>query len=117
MQEIRLHGRGGQGAVMASEILASAFVKEGKYSTAIPMYGFERRGAAVSAFVRMDDKPIWDRDRIYYPNCVMVMDSVLQDLPSKLEGLRPEGILVQNTSKPLQQCPHENASIVGVVNG
>ena len=45
MKEIRLHGRGGQGTVMASQILVSAFAIEGKYGAAIPFFGFERRGA------------------------------------------------------------------------
>jgi 2-oxoacid:acceptor oxidoreductase gamma subunit (pyruvate/2-ketoisovalerate family) len=56
MIEIRFHGRGGQGAVTASRIVAIAAYEEGKYSQAIPMYGTERRGAPLTAFVRIDDK-------------------------------------------------------------
>ena len=58
MIEIRFHGRGGQGAVTAAEILAKAAFKDGKYSQAFPFFGVERRGAPVMAFTRIDDKPI-----------------------------------------------------------
>ncbi len=59
MIEIRFHGRGGQGAVIASKILAYAYFLEGKYSQAFPTFGAERRGAPVAAFVRVDDKFIF----------------------------------------------------------
>jgi len=58
MYEIRIHGRGGQGAVMAAKILAKAIVEESKVAKAIPAFGFERRGAPVAAFLRFNDKPI-----------------------------------------------------------
>ena len=56
MYEIRFHGRGGQGAVLAAKILAKALVEEGKFVKAIPSFGFERRGAPVSAFLRFDNR-------------------------------------------------------------
>ena len=58
MYEIRIHGRGGQGAVMAGGILAAALVNEGKYVVAVPSFGFERRGAPVASFLRMDTREI-----------------------------------------------------------
>ena len=57
MLELRIHGRGGQGAVLASGILAAALVEEGRHVMAIPAFGFERRRAPVVAFLRLDDKP------------------------------------------------------------
>ena len=66
MIEIRIHGRGGQGAVIASEVLASALFKEGKFVQAFPAFGAERRGAPVAAFARVDDRPI--RIRREYPS-------------------------------------------------
>jgi len=65
MIEIRIHGRGGQGAVIASEVLASAFFKEGKFVQAFPAFGVERRGAPVTAFTRVDEQPIRIRHFIY----------------------------------------------------
>ena len=77
MKEIRIHGRGGQGAVTAARMLASAFVIEGKYVASFPMYGFERRGAPVQAFTRLDDKPIREKTQVYTPDCMVVIDPTL----------------------------------------
>ena len=56
--ELRFHGRGGQGAVTAANILASAAVLEGLYAQAFPYFGAERRGAPVEAYARISDRPI-----------------------------------------------------------
>ena len=64
MVGIRFHGRGGQGAVVASKILAHAYFKQGLYVQAFPSFGMERKGAAVSAFVRLDSVPIVERGEI-----------------------------------------------------
>ncbi|NPB02837.1 MAG: pyruvate ferredoxin oxidoreductase, partial [Thermotogae bacterium] len=78
MIEIRIHGRGGQGAVVASEILARAFFKEGKYIQAFPHFGVERRGAPVAAFVRVGDPgSLFVRTNIYEPDHVIVLDPTL----------------------------------------
>jgi 2-oxoacid:acceptor oxidoreductase gamma subunit (pyruvate/2-ketoisovalerate family) len=61
MVGIRFHGRGGQGAVVASKMLAHAYFKQGLYVQAYPSFGMERKGAAVSAFVRLDSAPIVER--------------------------------------------------------
>ena len=74
MIEVRFHGRGGQGAVMASKILATAFVKTKKYGASFPMFGFERRGAPVTAFGRFSKKPIREKTQIYNPDILMVLD-------------------------------------------
>jgi len=63
MKEIRLHGRGGQGVVMGAEMLAYAFVLEGKFASSFPTFGAERRGAPVAAFLRFDEKPIRETHR------------------------------------------------------
>jgi len=77
MIEIRFHGRGGQGAVMGSDVLAHAFFIEDKYVQAFPAFGVERRGAPVMAFCRVDDKHINLRNQIYKPDHVIVLDSSL----------------------------------------
>jgi 2-oxoacid:acceptor oxidoreductase gamma subunit (pyruvate/2-ketoisovalerate family) len=77
MIEIRIHGRGGQGAVVASDILADTAFRGGKYVQAFPMFGVERRGAPVTAFTRIDDKPIRIKFFIYNPDYVIVMDPTL----------------------------------------
>ena len=116
MKEIRIHGRGGQGAVLAARMLASAFVAEGKYVASFPMYGFERRGAPVVTFTRIDDKPIREKTQIYNPDCLIVIDPGLLTLPTLFTGLRPEAVFILNSSKKLAKQPNENLKIVGVVN-
>lgn len=108
MFEIRLHGRGGQGVVMASEILVAAAVLEGKYGNAIPFFGFERRGAPLSAFVRLDSRPIRERTQVYNPDCLVVMDPTLLQSGSILTGLKPGGIVVINSpAAPPEAIPPE----------
>ncbi len=98
MIEIRWHGRGGQGAVTASNILASAAIREGKYAQAFPSFGVERRGAPVEAYTRIDDKPIYLRTKIYEPDVVVVLDpSLLHDV-DVASGLKKGGIIVINTT-------------------
>jgi len=116
MKEIRIHGRGGQGAVLAARMLASAFVTEGKFVASFPMYGFERRGAPVVAFTRIDDKPIREKTQIYYPDCMVVIDPGLMKLPALFSGLKPEGVLILNSPQPLKTPPNDNLKIGGVIN-
>ena len=77
MLEIRFHGRGGQGAVIGSEVLAQAFFLEGKYVQAFPAFGVERRGAPVTAFCRVSPEPIHLRNQITHPDHVVVLDASL----------------------------------------
>lgn len=101
MIEIRWHGRGGQGAVTAAEIVASAAVMEGKWAQAFPSFGPERRGAPVQAFTRIDDKPILDRSFIYEPDVVVVLDESLLNAKEAnvMDGLKPDGKLIVNTTQ------------------
>jgi len=95
--EIRTHGRGGQGAVVASEILAAAFFKEGKYVQSFPTFGVERRGAPVAAFTRVDDKPILLRCQVYEPDHVMVLGETLVESVDVTAGLKEGGLILINT--------------------
>ncbi len=103
MIEVRFHGRGGQGAVIASEILAKAAVKEGMYASAFPFFGVERRGAPVMAFCRIDDRPIRIHAGIYDPDHVVILDQGLIKLVDVLQGHRKEGSVVVNTAKTLTE--------------
>lgn len=116
MKEIRLHGRGGQGVVMASEILATAFVAEGKYATAFPAFGTERRGAPVRAFLRLDNNPIREITQIYHPNCLILADPLFKTVSEVYEGLKPPGILVLNTPTVVTSSPNEGVKMVGAVD-
>ncbi len=103
MYEIRLHGRGGQGAVMAAGMLAAGIVAEGKFAVAIPSFGFERRGAPVVAFVRADEREIRRMTNITHPDCVVCIDPTVSRSVDILAGIKPGGTLVQTTAKPLRE--------------
>ncbi len=99
MIEIRFHGRGGQGSVVASRILATSIFLDGKYSQSFPAFGVERRGAPVTAFLRADDKPIRIRTEIYEPDHIVILDSLLVDQVPLADGLKKEGIVIINSNK------------------
>ena len=99
MYEVRFHGRGGQGAVTAANILAVAAFKEGKYIQAFPMFGVERRGAPVTAFARMNETPIYIRTQIYEPDAVVVLDPTLLEVVNVAQGLPEGGKIIINTRK------------------
>lgn len=96
--EIRIHGKGGQGAVTASEVLAIAAFKDGKYSQAFPRFGPERTGAPVEAYCRIDDKFINLRTFIYEPDYLIVLDDSLLKL-NITKGLKKGGTIIINTDR------------------
>ncbi len=99
LKQIRIHGRGGQGAVTSAELLAIAAFKDGKYSQSFPFFGVARRGAPVMAFTRIDDKFIRLREHVAKPDFVLVLDPTLIDVVNVAEGLSDNGVIIVNTSK------------------
>jgi 2-oxoacid:acceptor oxidoreductase gamma subunit (pyruvate/2-ketoisovalerate family) len=97
--EIRFHGRGGQGTVVASKILADAIAAEGNYVQAYPEFGVERRGSPVVAFIRIDTSPIYDKSRIYAPGHVVVVDPTLVEAVDVTEGLKEGGTIIINSDR------------------
>lgn len=100
MIEIRFHGRGGQGGVIASKVLAVALFSEGKYVQSFPAFGVERRGAPVMAFTRVDDKYIDLRCEIYQPDNVIVLDPSLLEAVDVSNGLKKGGTILINSDRP-----------------
>ncbi len=96
MIELRIHGRGGQGAVSASTMLATAAHKAGRHAQAFAVYGAERRGAPMVAFVRVDDVPIRLRQMVYQPNGAIVLDQTILTLVDVTAGLKPDGWILLN---------------------
>lgn len=94
--EVRWHGRGGQGVVTASELLAGAALVEGKYLQAFPEFGPERMGAPIRAFTRLSDEPIEIHSHVYTPDIVVVLDPTLLESPAITEGLSDDGKLIVN---------------------
>ena len=97
--EVRWHGRGGQGAVTAGKVLAESALDAGLYFQAFPEYGPERMGAPIQAFTRISDRPVDLHCQIENPDVVVVLDPTLLATVHVTEGLRPEGILLVNTSE------------------
>ncbi len=99
MIEIRTHGRGGQGAVVASKIIADAAFKAGKYAQSFPQFGVERRGAPVVAFTRIaeseEELPV--RSNIYEPDHIIILDPTLLNIPDTFSGLKEGGWVIINS--------------------
>jgi 2-oxoacid:acceptor oxidoreductase gamma subunit (pyruvate/2-ketoisovalerate family) len=110
--EIRWHGRGGQGAVTASEIIAAAAIIEGKNALAFPEFGAERRGAPVKAYTRITDEPDIPRTPIVNPDIVVILDPSLIT-PEYVEGLKDNGCVVLNSPED----PKELAKKLGLKKG
>ena len=96
--EVRIHGRGGQGAVLAATLAAEVAFHNGYYPQAFPFFGAERRGAPVAAFLRYSSSALMPRCRISEPFCVAVFDAALLPPEMFLEGLKKEGLLLLNTA-------------------
>ncbi len=107
MKEVRLHGRGGQGGVTSAELVAIAAIDEGKYAQAFPSFGPERRGAPVAAFIRVSDKQIRTREKVYTPDIVLVLDPALPSLVNVAAGLKDDGIVILNTAMSEDQVRKE----------
>ncbi|HBH86504.1 MAG TPA: pyruvate ferredoxin oxidoreductase [Syntrophaceae bacterium] len=99
--EIRFHGRGGQGTVVATILLAKAFFRAGYQVQSFPFFGVERRGAPVEAYVRLDKEKILLRTNVYYPDHVVVQDQTLLPGVNITRGLKPGGwVLINSTTPP-----------------
>jgi len=96
--EVRWHGRAGQGAKSASQMLAEAALGAGKHVQAFPEYGAERSGAPMKAFNRIGDVPVLVRSSVENPDVVVVIDDTLLS-PAVAEGLSDDGVLLVNTAK------------------
>lgn len=102
MLEIRFHGRGGQGTVVATILMAKAFFDAGWWVQSFPLFGVERRGAPVEAYLRVDAKEIRKRTNVYRPDHIVVQDETLLLGIDVTQGLKPGGwVLVNSASAPL----------------
>ena len=121
MLEIRIHGRGGQGTVVASRLLAMAFFKEGQWVQSFPTFGAERRGAPVAAFTRVDTEPITLRCGITEPDILIVLDATLLRDTDVTQGLKKGGQAIINSPHPVDlkgiNTSTVDASTIALNNG
>lgn len=115
LKEFRWHGRGGQGAWTASELLARAAISEGKYIQSFPEFGPERMGAPVKAYTRISDKPIRLHCAVYNPDLSIVMDPTLLATVPVANGLGNEGILIINSPEDPQIMKEKLKMIQGSI--
>ena len=97
MQEIRLHGRGGQGLVKASHLVVKTAVETGHYGQFIPFFGVERKGSPVFGFLRLSEKEIRRKTQVYEPDVLIILDDTLVHLPATYAGLKEGGTVVINS--------------------
>ncbi|NLI82130.1 MAG: pyruvate ferredoxin oxidoreductase [Deltaproteobacteria bacterium] len=100
MLEIRFHGRGGQGTVVATILLAKALFEAGYFVQSFPLFGVERRGAPVEAYLRLDRSKILLRTNVYEPDHVVVLDRTLLHGIDVTRGLKAGGWILINASLP-----------------
>ena len=103
MFQVRIHGRGGQGAVTAAEMLSVAAFEEGRHAQAFPSFGSERTGAPVVAFCRIDDREIRLREPIVDPDALIVQDATLLHQVNVFDGLRPDGYILINSARSFDE--------------
>jgi 2-oxoacid:acceptor oxidoreductase gamma subunit (pyruvate/2-ketoisovalerate family) len=96
--EIKFIGRGGQGAVIASQILAKVFFLMGKYPQCFSVFGGERRGAPVGSFLRVDEKKILLKCEIRRPDHMIYLAPDLVDEKEVESTLKPDGIILINNA-------------------
>jgi len=100
--EITFHGRGGQTAITASQLLAElAYEKGFKDAIAIPIIGAERRGAPIQAFTKISkDRPIKTYDSVVNPHFILIFDTSLLDIPRVQDTIKDGVTLVANSKDP-----------------
>jgi len=114
LKEIIFYGRGGQGAVTAANLLASAALKSGnKGVQAFPFFGAERRGAPVKAFARISNEEIFLRSQIREPDIVVVLDTGIMDAIDVTQGLKENGTILLNTPRNPSELslPYKTATV------
>jgi pyruvate ferredoxin oxidoreductase gamma subunit len=100
MYEVRWHGRAGQGVITISRLLGLAAMMEGKHIQAFPEFGPERIGAPMTGYTRISEMPIEIHSKIYAPNAIIVLDPTIFAFVNVTEGLKPDGSLLVNSTKP-----------------
>lgn len=103
MKEIRLHGRGGQGVVKASQLIVKAAVQGGRHGQFIPFFGVERKGSPVFGYLRLSDVPIRRKMQIYTPDMLVILDDSLVALPATYDGLKEGGVILLNSTKTAEE--------------
>lgn len=99
-----LVGRGGEGVVLASQILADTLARAGLWVQSFPEFKAERRGAPISAFLRFDeDEPIHRHWKLAACDVLAVV-SPAPPSAQALASVRPGGLVVLNRETRFAQA-------------
>ncbi len=109
LKEITVFGRGGQGAVIAAEALADAYFREGYHVQSFPSFGVERRGAPVTAFLRIDNEFIFLRSMIYNADIGLVLSPDIVKGPLFRQSLKDNAAIVINSPARLPELDGRSA--------
>lgn len=112
MIEFKIHGRGGQGAVTAAEILISAALKDGKHGLERPSITADRRGAPLNVIGRIDKKPVYITYQPQKLDVIAVLDATLLKLINITEELKDGGYLIVNASVLPEELKPFNTIII-----
>jgi 2-oxoisovalerate ferredoxin oxidoreductase gamma subunit len=112
--EMRLHGRGGQGIVTAAELIVNAVLLEGKWGQSTPYFGAERRGAAISATVRISDEPVRVHGQTASPDLVAVFEHNLVKTVNVTAGLKSGGIIIINSQMVPESLAASDRTVLAV---
>jgi 2-oxoacid:acceptor oxidoreductase gamma subunit (pyruvate/2-ketoisovalerate family) len=104
--EVRVHGRGGQGGVTCAKLIAALYMQMGLHVQTFGDYGSERSGAPVQAYTRVDRIAITNRNKVYRPDHLIVLDEGLMGA-QVLSGAAPDAVLLLNTSAGLDSYDNQ----------
>ncbi len=99
MFEVRIHGALGQEAFLCARILAAAAFYEGKFSSCFTFSGLDIADGTETAHLRIDETTLRRNHKITKPDCIVILDSILLDVPSTLDGLESNGKVIMNSKK------------------
>lgn len=119
IDDISLHGYGGQGVVACSELIAIAASIEGKFCRSFPMYGSARRGAPVSAFAQIGPENEATRSMVYHPKYLILMDLTMLKQENVTKCLQKDATIIVNTSKDISSVDKllpSNIKTLGVLD-
>lgn len=117
MIEIRFHGFGGQGVVLAAHLVGKAALKSGLCAHSFPFFSTAMRGGTVTAFARIDDGPIDRHCFVEQPDLLVLFHEMLLQLDEPLTGMKPRGTIVVNTRNTSLELPEHFTGDLFMVDG
>jgi 2-oxoglutarate ferredoxin oxidoreductase subunit gamma len=105
--EIRISGFGGQGVVLAGEILGKAAAYEGKHVVQTQSYGAEARGSTARSEVIISDRKI-DFPKVRKYDILVAMSQ--NAVEAHLKALKEKGVLIVDKDK-VEHLPETKAKV------